>query len=196
MKRYLFTLVGFTLLSVSAQEEKPGILPSDIQIKTAVLPAPDDKKEGAMVYGYDPNGTLVVLREGTNDLVCIADDPNNEGISVSCYFMALEPFMKRGRELRAEGKDTNELSEIRGSEVAKGLLKMPMEPSMMYVYFGSEAAYEKTTGALADGKFRYVIYTPFATPESTGLPIKPHAPGMPWLMDPGTHRAHIMVGPN
>ena len=46
-----------------------------------------------------------------------------------------------------------------------------------------------------DGQYRYVIYTPFATTESTGLPSKPHAKGMPWLMDPGTYSAHIMVGP-
>ena len=35
-----------------------------------------------------------------------------------------------------------------------------------------------------------------ATAETTGLPTKPHVKGMPWIMDPGTHRAHIMVGPN
>jgi len=42
---------------------------------------------------------------------------------------------------------------------------------------------------------RYVIYIPFATAESTGLPLAPSAPGMPWIMDPGTHRAHIMINP-
>ena len=42
---------------------------------------------------------------------------------------------------------------------------------------------------------RYVIYIPFATPESTGLPTKPSTPSEPWIMDPGTHRAHIMISP-
>ena len=72
---------------------------------------------------------------------------------------------------------------------------MPREPSMMYVYYGKEENYDPGTGELKDGKFRYVIYIPFATTEATGLPDKPHAPGMPWLMDPGTHRAHIMINP-
>jgi len=40
-----------------------------------------------------------------------------------------------------------------------------------------------------------VVYIPWATAASTGLPIKPAAPGMPWIMDPGTHRAHIMITP-
>ena len=80
-------------------------------------------------------------------------------------------------------------------EVASGKIPMPKVPSMTYIYFGKDENYDKTTGLLKDGQFRYVIYTPFATPEETGLPIKPHAKGMPWLMDPGTHRAHIMIGP-
>jgi hypothetical protein len=48
---------------------------------------------------------------------------------------------------------------------------------------------------LKDGHFRYVLYVPYATFESTGLPAKPSVPGMPWLMDPGTYGAHIMITP-
>ncbi|MDC6406832.1 MULTISPECIES: hypothetical protein [Maribacter] len=168
----------------------------EIQIKTAILPVPEGSSTDTMVYGYDANGDFVVLREGTSNLVCLADDPHKEGISVSCYSKKLEPFMKRGRELRAEGKEIMEIREIRGKEIANGTLDMPREPSMMYVYYGTDADYNTSTGELANGQFRYVIYIPYATTESTGLPDKPHAKGMPWLMDPGTHRAHIMVGPN
>ena len=191
----LLTLI-FAVIPLACQETKKAeILPAEIQIKTATLPAPEEDKEGAMVYGYDQNGDMVVLREGTNNLVCIADNPNNEGISVACYSKELEPFMKRGRELSAEGKNTKEKREIQGAEVAAGKWQMPIVPSMMYVYYGSDEAYDKKTGKLGDGQYRYVIYTPFATAESTGLPVKPHEKGMPWLMDPGTFRAHIMVGP-
>ncbi|MGI9552826.1 MAG: hypothetical protein ACR2MT_16600 [Aurantibacter sp.] len=196
MKKLLSILLIFAFIPLACQEEKkPEILPAEIQIKTATLPAPEADKEGAMVYGYNENGEMIVLREGNNNLVCIADNPNNEGISVACYSKELEPFMKRGRELTAEGKDTKEKREIQGAEVAAGKWQMPIVPSMMYVYYGSDEAYNKTTGELGDGQYRYVIYTPFATPQSTGLPIKPHEKGMPWLMDPGTFRAHIMVGP-
>lgn len=196
MKSLLIIALVLLMFPACAQEEKPEILPKEIQIATAVLPAPEDKKANATVYGYNEDGEMILLRKGTNDLVCLADNPYNDGISVSCYFKALEPFMKRGRVLRKEGKNRKEVQDTRGAEVADGSLKMPEAPSMMYIYYGSETAYDKTTGALSDGQFRYVIYTPFATAESTGLPTKPHAKGMPWLMDPGTHRAHIMVGPN
>ncbi|WP_297762627.1 hypothetical protein [uncultured Muriicola sp.] len=188
----LFILLPMFLIS---QENTSKVLSKEVQINTAILPVPDGQKEGAMVYGYNKDGELVLLREGTNNLVCIADNPFREGISVSCYSKRLEPFMARGRELNAQGKTQDERNEIRGREIESGILPMPKEPSMLYVFFGSEEDYDKTTGALPNGKFRYVIYTPFATTESTGLPDKPHAPGMPWLMDPGTHRAHIMVGP-
>ncbi len=196
MKNLFLATLVLSIFSACAQEEKPEIMPKDIQIKTALLPAPEEKKEGAMIYGYDEDGEVVVLREGTNDLVCIADNPYNKGIQVSCYFKDLDPFMERGRQLKKDGKETMEIREMRGAEVAAGSLKMPKAPSMMYIFYGSEEAYDKTKATLGDGQFRYVIYTPFATTESTGLPLKPHAKGMPWLMDPGTHRAHIMVGPN
>ena len=196
MKNLFLATLALSLFSACAQEEKPEIMPKDIQIKTALLSAPDDKRDEAMVYGYNEDGEVVVLREGTNDLVCIADNPYNKGIQTSCYFKELDSFMKRGRELKEEGKETMDIRKMRGEEVASGKLKMPEAPSMMYIFYGSEETYDKTKATLGDGQYRYVIYTPFATAESTGLPLKPHAKGMPWLMDPGSHRAHIMVGPN
>jgi hypothetical protein len=39
-----------------------------------------------------------------------------------------------------------------------------------------------------------VLYVPYATAESTGLPTRPMGVGQPWLMQPGMHRAHIMIG--
>ncbi len=196
MKNLCICLFLFSLVMSYAQNEKGKILPKDVQIKTALLPVPEGNNTDTMVYGYNEAGELVVLKEGTSNLICLSDDPSREGISVSCYSKKLEPFMNRGRELRAQGKDVQEIREIRGDEVAQGKLEMPKEPSMMYVYYGSDEEYDSSTGELSNGKFRYVIYIPFATTESTGLPDKPHAKGMPWLMDPGTHRAHIMVGPN
>ena len=46
----------------------------------------------------------------------------------------------------------------------------------------------------AEVKPLYVIYMPYATSASTGIPTKP-APGAPWLMLPGTPKAHVMLSP-
>jgi len=72
---------------------------------------------------------------------------------------------------------------------------MSKHPSSLQVYSAAEENYNAATGEVAKGSFRYVVYIPWATAESTGLPAKPEAPGMPWIMNPGTHRAHIMIDP-
>ena len=185
----------FILLLPGVLSAQTKIVPADTQIKTALLAAPEDQRENATVYGYDQSGNLITLRKGTGNLICIADDPEKDGIRVSCYSKKLEPFIARGRELTAEGKSEMEKREIRQMEADSGKLKMPDAPSMMYLLSGSAEHYNSETGELKDGHFRYVIYIPYATAESTGLPEKPFAPGMPWIMDPGTHRAHIMITP-
>lgn len=192
-----FLLFSFSLLlgPLAAQEVEVEIPPAALQIATAVLAAPETDRDQVKVYGYDPSGELVVLREGSNNLICLADDPYREGIEVSCYSVKLDPFLARGRELRAQGKQTGEVREIRKAEAEAGSLQMPDVPSMQYILSADQDDLVKETGELRDSFMRYVIYVPWATTESTGLPNRPHLPGMPWLMDPGTHRAHIMITP-
>jgi hypothetical protein len=193
MKRIYFSLAALTFsLHAFAQTVIPK---PDIQIKTAILAAPADKREGAMVYGYGADGKLEILRPGNNDFVCIADDPKKEGISVSCYHKDLEAFMERGRVLTKEGKNAKEIFDVREKEVKGGQLMMPKQPATLYALSGPKENYDEATATLKDGYLRYVVYIPYATSESTGLPLKPDVPGMPWIMDPGTHRAHIMINP-
>ncbi|HET9486085.1 MAG TPA: hypothetical protein VFO54_01550 [Chryseosolibacter sp.] len=168
---------------------------AETQIKTAVLAAPTEQRENATVMGYSPKGELVVLRKGTNGMICLGDDPAQKGFSASCYHQDLEPFMARGRALKKEGRSFKEVFDIREQEVKAGTLKMPSQPATLYVYTGSEDKYNSETGDFADGYLRYVVYIPYATSESTGLPLKPDFAGQPWIMDPGTHRAHIMISP-
>ena len=165
------------------------------QIEAAVLAAPEDQRAAATVYGYDEQGNVVTLRQGSNELICLADDPSQEGFSASCYHRDLEPFMKRGRELKQQGKAAQEIFDTREQEVKAGTLAMPEAPTSLFVYSAPADGYDTGTGKVTDGSFRYVVYIPYATAESTGLPLKPEAPGMPWIMDPGTHRAHIMINP-
>ena len=149
----------------------------------------------AKVYGFDESGNFVTLREGTNDFICRADNPNKDGFEVVSYHKDIEPFMARGRELKTEGKSFKERFEIREEEAKTGKLPMPKGPVTLSILYGKNVTYNSDTNTLDGASFRYVVYIPFATQESTGLPLKPAAPGHPWLMDPGTHRAHIMITP-
>lgn len=190
--KYFFALCSLLL---AAQIHGQEILSPDIQIKTALLAAPADQKANATVLGYDQSGKLVTLKKGTGDLVCLANDPHKKGISVACYSKNLEPFMARGRALIAEGKTEQQKQEIRAKEIDEGKLVMPKEPNILYVLSGTEENYDKSTGELKDASLRYVLYVPFATLASTGLSAKPSVPGMPWLMEAGTAKAHIMITP-
>jgi len=193
MQRYLTPLFcGLISFGVRAQTSIP---PADTQVRLAVLAAPTEKREGAAVYGYNPNKEFVLLRKGTNDYVCLADDPAQKGFNVSCYHQALEPFMARGRELKKQGKSPAEVLTIREQEVKAGKWQMPKQPSTLFVYSAPDSSYNAASGEVKNGYMRSVVYIPYATAESTGLPLKAEAPGMPWLMDPGTHRAHIMINP-
>ena len=168
---------------------------TEIQIKTAVLAAPAESREKATVYGYNSKGEFVVIRQGDNEMVCLADDPKQEGFSVACYHRDLDPLMARGRVLKSQGKSPKEIFDIREEEVKAGRLLMPRQPTTLFVLSAGSANYNAQTGEVTNTNFRYVVYIPYATAETTGLPLKPEAPGMPWLMDPGTHRAHIMITP-
>ena len=66
---------------------------TDWQIKTAILAAPEAERAGATVLGYDASGAVVTLRKGSNNFVCLADNPAQKGFSVACYHKDLEPFM-------------------------------------------------------------------------------------------------------
>lgn len=195
MRSLLLIPFLIVLSPITAQEAEIEIPSAELQIATAVLAAPENDRGQVKVYGYNPSGELVVLREGSNNLICLADDPYRQGIEVSCYSVKLDPFLARGRELRAQGRQTGEIREIRKAEAEAGSLKMPDVPSMQYIITADQDDLVPETGALEDFFMRYVIYVPWATTESTGLPDRPHLPGMPWLMDPGTHRAHIMITP-
>ncbi|MEP1096869.1 MAG: hypothetical protein ABJG78_17255 [Cyclobacteriaceae bacterium] len=161
------------------------------QIKTAVLAAPEKFRENAMVYGYDDYGKLTVLRPGTNQYICLADDPNQEGFQAAAYHKDLDAFMERGRELKAQGKTFEERFDIREEEVKSGKLKMP-DKTTLFVLHGT---INDETSEIDDQYLRYVVYIPYATEESTGLPASALGKGHPWIMDPGTHRAHIMISP-
>jgi hypothetical protein len=185
----LFLAVLLTPVAAAGQTA----LSAEAQVASAVLAAPAERRDGARVLGYDAEGKLVTLRQGSNELVCLASNPKDTRFSVACYHKDLEPFMARGRELAAQGITGGERNEkYRWKEIKEGKLAMPKEPRMLYVLSGK--GYDAASGTVTEGSLRWVVYVPYATAESTGLSTKPKR-GEPWLMDAGTPGAHIMLSP-
>ena len=188
----LITALTLLLLASPALAQSPP--PADVQIQAALQAAPEADRAGAKVLGYAADGSVTTLRQGGNGMICLADNPQQEGWSVACYHESIEPYMARGRELRAQGvTDAQEVMRRRFAEAESGDLPMPEEPAMLYVMTGD--GFDAATGTVQNPFVRWVLYTPGATLESTGLPPRPTAPGAPWLMFPGTPGAHIMITP-
>jgi hypothetical protein len=194
MKHLTFLLSISFIISI-AQAQQSNSLSKEVQIRSALLAVPADKRDSASVYGYDAGGQLVMLKQGQNEIICVADDPSHKGFSVSAYHKELQPFMNRGRELRKQGKSQDEIFKQREEEAKSGKLSLPKQPSTLYVFSAKDEDVDKNTGEVKNGYLRYVIYIPYATAKSTGLTEKPEQPGMPWIMHPGTHGAHIMINP-
>lgn len=190
MRPTILALAACSLVALPLQAQSPTTAP-EVQIALAVQAAPPDRQAGATVQGYDADGNFVVLREGTNDLICMAPNPAAEAFEVSCHHEGLEPYFARGRELRAQGRGGQEATEVRWQEVEAGTLPLPYG-GINYILHGS--GFDSETHAVQDPFLRWVIYTPGATPESTGLTIQA-TEGAPWLMFPGTPGAHIMIVP-
>ena len=194
MKTFFFSTLMVLWLSAGAQQTRP--LSADVLIKIAVMAAPEDKQADATVYGYSADGKFVTLRQGTNDFVCLAPDMRKTDgpLQAFAYPKSLDPFMARGRELTEQGRAA-ERDAIREAEIKAGKLDMPQGPSSLYAYSGERAGLNPETGEIDGAKRRYVVYMPYAMAADVGLSNKPAAPGMPWLMDEGTYKAHIMITP-
>jgi hypothetical protein len=159
------------------------------QIAAATLALPKEMRDGAGVMGYRTAGKLELLRPVKNGMLCLADDPAEEQFHVSCYADSMEPFMARGRSLRAQGVKGAQVDTVRFAEVKSGKIKMPSAPAALYQIFAQ--SYDAATGAVKGGRSLFVVYVPFATAATTGLSTVP-SDSKPWLMLPGTPKAHIM----
>ncbi len=177
------------LTPAAARAQAPA--PEAEQIAAAVQALPKAMRDGAGVLGYRSTGKLETLRPAKNGMVCLADDPAEEQFHVSCYADSMEPFMARGRSLRAGGTTGAQVDTVRFAEVKSGKLKMPTQPAALYQIFGPKNAYDAKTNTVTGGRLLFVVYTPFATPQSTGLSTAP-SDTQPWLMLAGTPKAHIM----
>lgn len=183
-----------TSTSTDSNQQLKAIDTDEAIIATSLMAAPKESRSECKVIGYNMAGEFVTLREGNNEYIVLADDPKKDGFNAACYHKDLEPFMARGRALRAEGKTEKEIFEMREVEMKSGKLKINPGLSLS-IYYGAKTMYDPETSKVDGAQLRYVVYMPWATSETTGLPEKPAAPNHPWLMDPGTHRAHIMISP-
>lgn len=164
--------------------------PAEWLISSAVLALPESLRAGAEVRGWADGDTLVVLRPGTNGLVCLADRGDEDGFAVACYHDSLDPFMERGRELTRQGVAGAARDETRWREIEAGTLPMP-DMAMVYNLRHSTDDFDPAGFDPATAARLLAFYIRGATSGSTGVSAQPSAE--PWLMQEGTPSAHIMI---
>lgn len=187
--RLLLVALPAVLLACPAHAQVPT---AEAQINGAVSALPESMRAGATVLGYRNYHKLEVLRQGTGDMICLADDPSEARWQVSCYHKDLDPFMARGRELRAQGAEHAQIDSARLADIEAGRLKMPDGPRTLYNLYAPADSVDAASGLAHGTSHLEVVYIPYATEASTGLPTRPGG-GLPWLMYPGKPWAHIMV---
>ena len=149
----------------------------DDLIAQAVSAAPEELRAGATVVTYDAKGDPVVLRQGTNGIVCTPNQ-NKDNYSVNCYAKILRAQHDLQAKDKALGKDAKAIA----ADMQAANLPKPPVGTAMYSLSGK-------TQATARGM--WVVLVPGMTAADTGLPTKPTAAGTPWLMRAGTPGAHI-----
>lgn len=185
----LLLSAGLAVPIIAASAQTPPSI--DVQLAAAVIALPKDMRDGAGVMGYKTAGKLELLRPSKNGMLCLADDPAEKQFHVSCYHESMDPFMARGRSLRAAGTTGSQVDTVRFAEVKAGKLKMPTAPASLYQVFAPENDFNPATGNVSKPRSLFVVYIPFATEQTTGLSTTP-SDSKPWLMLPGTPKAHIM----
>jgi hypothetical protein len=197
MRILTWSIVLALPLAARAQTPSPVATPlsEPQQIASAVLPLPAEFRADARVLGYRAGSKeLATLREGSGAFICLASNPALAQFHVACYHRSLEPFMARGRALRAAGVKGDNVDSVRFAEIRTGKLAMPTQPAALYSLTGPAKAYDTTTKTVSGAHALAVIYISGATVASTGLSARP-AENAPWIMFPGTPKAHIMLVP-
>ena len=155
----------------------------DAQITQAVSALPAALRAGATVISYSPKGEPMVLRQGSNDVICNPNPANGKGFRVVCYGKSLEQQMNMQAKLAAEGKDMKAVRAAIADARKSGKLPTPPMGTTIYVHSG------KTEAAAHE---LWVVLMPNAKAEDLGLPTK-RGNGSPWMMLSGTPNAHIMI---
>jgi len=150
-------------------------------IEGALLAVPQPMRDGATVVLDAPHASRLVLRQGSNDIICRASTVKT-GFNAYCYAKAFDPFWTRYEALGAEGKTNAEIRDALGADARSGKLNLIVGAT---TYTMSGDSQESSLPLMA-------VFLPNATEASTGLSDK-RDHFRPWLMWAGTPFAHIMI---
>jgi hypothetical protein len=180
MKRIVLIGVGLLALSASGSAQAPAA-----NLDTALLAAPRNARDGAMVIKWKADGTYDTLRPGTNRLVCYdqSGDPGEQPFAVQCTSVGNLERVKQNKEIERKEADRAKREALFAEMEKAGTRVKPEFGSVWYTMNGKDQA---------TARLHVTIAVPGATTASLGLPDNPKMGGA-WIMNAGTSTAHIMT---
>ena len=168
-------------------------------IAAAVLPLPQQLRDGSAVVRLDAKGSPESLRRGTSWMVCIADRPGDDTFDVRCYHEAFIPVVYRGFQLNAESVRGMEAMDRIEQEIKAGKFKLPTQPTAGYRCLGPANGHTAATNSVnQEIRCWQSIHFPFRTAREMGLMDETEIPDnlrskMPYVMSSGRYWSHVMI---
>lgn len=185
MKRLTLALCASLILptAVSAQSSSA----SDAEeIERALMAAPERMRADASVIGFDDDGSIVELREGSNGLMCwdSSGEPGRQGrFLAQCTSERNRARVEQNHRISNAAASPDEIGELFAEAEENGTREVAAWGTVYYHLIGDD---------WASGRIHATVAVPYATAESLEIPAEPRADGL-WLMDPGTSGAHLMI---
>jgi hypothetical protein len=180
MKRIALIGVGLLAMSASSLAQAPAA-----DIERALLAAPRNMRDGAMVIKWKADGSYDTLRPGTNRLVCYdqSGDPGEAPFAIQCTSAGNLDRVKQNKEIERKEADRKVREGLFAELETAGKRVKPEFGSVFYSMNGKDQE---------SARLHVTIAVPGATTATLGLPDNPKMGGA-WIMNAGTSTAHIMT---
>lgn len=180
MKRIALIGVGLLAMTAGSLAQAPAA-----DIERALLAAPRNMRDGAMVIKWKADGSYDTLRPGTNRLVCYdqSGDPGEAPFAIQCTSVGNLDRVKQNKEIERKEADRKVREGIFAELETGGKRVKPEFGSVFYSMNGKD---QETA------RLHVTIAVPGATAATLGLPDNPKMGGA-WIMNAGTSTAHIMT---
>ena len=187
MRAFVKYIPFLSLIIIIVTLPEVGMCQTDVDVETAVLPLPANLQSNASVMTYTAEGTLRIIRSGTNGFFCIADNPRDQQFSVACHPESMRPYLERRRQLSLTESRTVRDS-LLTEEIKEGKIELAVGTLSRFI----SGSINPETRVPDSVRVWSEIAVPFAGPEKTGLTTE-DAGEAPWMMRPNQYGAHIMM---
>ena len=179
MRRIVLIAFGVMTIATVAAAQAPAEA-----IEKALLAAPRQARDAAMVIKWKPDFTYDTLRPGTNRIVCYDQSglPSEQPFSVQCTSVGNLERVAQNRKLEVETDRAKRQAAVDAAEKDGSRVK-PEYGSVFYTLAGPDQA---------QARMHMTVAVPGATTASTGIPDNNKQGGV-WIMNAGTSTAHLMI---